>query len=129
MSTAPSPLALFSYPHGSEADRVAQLRALWNDYGVTLVDTFLIRFGDAVQERAPSLAEALRAFLASGRPIGDPAAFPADVLLACASEQETDQVWAGLTAALHLGGAVEPFRVVLSRPRRIRIRSWVSPPL
>ncbi|HMJ11350.1 MAG TPA: HEXXH motif-containing putative peptide modification protein [Polyangiaceae bacterium] len=129
MSASPPVLSLFSYAHGSEAERVAHLRALWADYGATLVDTFLIRFGDTLRERAPSLADALRAFLATGRAIEDPAAFPADLLLACASEQETDPVWAGLAAALHVGGAIEPFRAQLSRPRRIRIRSWVSPPL
>jgi HEXXH motif-containing protein len=127
--SAESELAIFSCPGQGDDQRPLRLWALWADYGSTIVDTFMIRFEQTLQERSASLAAALRGWLESGRPIEEPAGFPVDALLACASGAELDPVWAGVTAALHVGGTIAPFRASMNAPRRIRWRSFISPPL
>lgn len=123
------PVSVFSCPHDGEAIRLELLQRFWSDYAATLVDTFLIRFEAPLREHSDSIASALCAFRDAARSIEDPAAFPADLLLACASEREPDLAWAGATALLHVGGRIPPWRVTFERPRRLRIRSWLTPEL
>lgn len=125
--SAESDLASFSCPGLGDAERPARLASLWSDYASTIVDTFVIRFGELLEERAESLLRALRGWLEAGRPIEDPAGFPVDLLLAHASGRAPEPISAGATAALHLGGEIAPFGVAFDLPRRIRWRGLISP--